>query len=184
MAEKRDLKADLKYLSDNPSITELMELAEEAVDRAIEAEKLAARAMEYAKDPKIISLEDIEGYCALVEKNAALREENDIQRQSIQNLSCQVAALRKAIKQIHCYIHPHNSPRYSEFIDDVCDEVLCSPDPGAKVKAVIKLTKDYYKINKLLNSTESDMERANINFVRNRIYAELEQALAALKGVE
>jgi hypothetical protein len=219
--EMRDLKAYLNFLSENPSITKLMELAEEAIERAILAEDCMERR-------QVACGEWMNKFDKANSELAALREENDLQQQAMQSLSrkmvalhrtlddiypliagrviqlrdageekameawnqaarqivkvlegipeqntqdltYQVAALKEAIKQIHRYIHPHNCPRYSQFIDDVCDNVLYSPDPGAKIKAVVEAA---WKLVDCETRTYS----------RNKYVHKLKRALADLEG--
>ena len=125
----RDLKADLEYTSNNPSITKLMELAEEAVERAIKAEELTSNLQNTIQ--KMID-QDIEWHCEF----GRLREQNDLQRQGIQDLSCQVVAYRERFQAILNYCKPMAGIiSVANVVACKCLAALATPDPGVKVKA-------------------------------------------------
>jgi len=117
----RDLKAELKNLSENPSITKLMELAEEAIERAIAAEEsvvyLKDQLRKYRemlndsqcktdmyKNELQVMTTCRDHWKTSYEENkdrlAAYVEENDIQRASIQQMSAQVVEMRTYIDDI------------------------------------------------------------------------------------
>jgi len=153
---QRDLKAELKQLSENPSITKLMELAEEAVDRAIVA--MAKNTESY--DLLYNAFDKVKGEAEqLKQDNAALREENDSQRDSIQKLSCQIVAHQEVItviKNSNRFVKlGYNGPElegYHVSKEDMekLKNILSSPDPGTetrerieKLEAVAKATKEF-----------------------------------------
>jgi len=80
---------------------------------------------------------------------AVLREENDSQRDSIQNLSCQVAGLREGLKRADLFITNGIEFGYIRLPDadsgdsaletpSIIKQVLASPDPGEKIMRVIE----------------------------------------------
>ena len=107
----------------------------ESLERAIKAESKNTKEYEFLYNAFDKVKDEAE---QLKEDNTALREENDLQRHSIQQLSAQVAECQDALKKIHRFIHPHNSPRYSSHIDNICDSVIYNPNPGADLLAKIE----------------------------------------------
>ncbi len=106
---------------------------------------------------------------------AALREETDLQRQSIQNLSCQVAALREALEEIveeleNCYC------RDTELTIKAREIINC-PDPGEKIRAVIEAAKECVDSHEEFNANRCYNTASNILKADDL----LKQALAALK---
>lgn len=108
--------------------------------------------------------------------NAALREENDLQRQSIQDLSCQVTALREAATKAI------KSGKYIDLYS--LEQLLSSPDPGAKIKAVVDVC---LKRKALANKWKGKENYASEDFIK-AIYEmkgldrQLNEALADLEG--
>lgn len=108
---------------------------------------------------------------------AALREQNDLQRQSVQELSCQVAALREwvkdALEQLEL-LHPNMNPQEPCCVFETWEDgkqLLASPDPGAKVKAVVDAA------DSLVNWLDQTGIVPGSILVKN-----LKQALADLEG--
>jgi len=109
---------------------------------------------------------------------AALREENDLQRQNIQDLTCQVAVYHEALEEVteeleNCY------GRDTELTIKA-RELINSPDPGAKVKAVVdaELKLRNIRRKKSINANEI----MNILQEKEAAENELKQALADLEG--
>lgn len=125
----KDLKADLKYLSENPSITKLMELAEETINRAIAAELKVAHYQNEADG-----------------LNKQLYYLNESAKETINKLSAQVAGLREGLEKVRSAIidyFPENTIRLKKFsfaamLFDMANNCLSSPDPGAKYRAVVE----------------------------------------------
>lgn len=107
---------------------------------------------------------------------AALREETDLQRQSIiQNLSCQVAMYREALEEIteeleNCY------GRDTELTIKAREIINC-PDPGEKIRAVIEAAKECVDSHEEFNANRCYNTASNILKADDL----LKQALAALK---
>lgn len=101
----------------------------EAINRAIAAEEKLARKGNLLNDYKAAK--------------GRLEEENDLQRIAIQNLSCQVVALREGLKKIKngggvddngCFIQ----------LQEIAAKLLSSPDPGEKVMAVVEAAREIF----------------------------------------
>ena len=88
-----------------------------------------------------------------IDEIAALREENDLQRHSIQQLSAQVAGLREGLKWLRSISYTHEddlNPWPSKETRDYIDGLITSPNPGAeimermkKLEAVAEAARDY-----------------------------------------
>ena len=68
--------------------------------------------------------------------NAALREANDLQRDSIQRLSAQVAGLRESLQEWSDYLESTKSFTGDNFkpMRRRMKQALSSPDPGAEIR--------------------------------------------------
>jgi len=145
----RDLKADLKGLQANPSDwTELPRgLVVEYLERAIAAGKKNTESYDllYGVFDKVKE----EAELLKIDK-AALTEENDIQRASIQQLSAQVVGLREALEKL---ARLGNEPHYGNSIgNEIAKQALASPDPGekhrermSKMQAVVDAANELYE---------------------------------------
>ena len=134
----RDLKAELKYISENPSITKLMELTEEAIERAIAAEyKTACH----------VSCND-----GLRAQLTSLDEENA-------RLTAQVAGLREALEKL---ARLGNEPHYGNSTgNEIAKQALTSPDPGEKIMRVVEAAKKAIKYGpEFRNKDRGALERA------------------------
>lgn len=144
----RDLKTDLKYINDLCPVNTYV--AREAITRAIAAEELCAAFREELAHKHNL-LNDYK-----LDKDK-LEEENDLQRASIQNLSCQVAGLREGLynalawwkgwyiascKQQGIPKPNINTDNNAESCCYRCTaELLSSPDPGEKIRNVVEAAK-------------------------------------------
>lgn len=109
--------------------------------------------------------------CEIESDLAILKEENDLQRQAVKDLSCQVVQYRKVLKDIQNYFS--NPKKYSgawpEFYSVVIKTLLESSDPGARVKAVVEAA------TKLIKGRDE----YGISW---KCLMDLKQALATLEG--
>lgn len=177
----RDLKADFEEwhsdLINGTRSTDWFYLVDNYIERAIAAEEELAKIR--------LCIGDIENECDITEylknqfnsarsDNATLREENDLQRQSIQDLSAQVVAYQKMLADIKKYFD--NPDKYGgawpEYYSAIIEQVLASPDPGAKVKTVVE------KAQALCQAWEDEVD----NETEADIAGELIQAFADLEG--
>ena len=108
-----------------------------------------------------------------------------VPEQNIQDLMCQVAQYREVLLDIQKYF---DSPQkyggtWPEFYSAVIKQLLSSPDPGAKVKAVVDIC-----LKKKVLSEKWRYEEINREAFIKAIYEmkdldrQLEQALTALEG--
>jgi len=131
----RDLKAELKYLSENPSITKLMELAEDATDRAIAANIQNTESYDLLYNAFDKVKEEAE---QLKQGKTALTEENA-------HLTAQVAGLREALKKLGAQGQFASDSWLNELKArmDYANSFLSYFDPGAKYRAAIDAAKEF-----------------------------------------
>lgn len=162
---QRDFKADLEEwhsdLIHGTRSTDWFYLVDNYIERALKAEEELARLgkrFPVTIDKKTQVIVDRKAFDACMGDNAALREENDLQRHSIQQLSAQVAGLREGLTNIAeakeirvqqpfgaviCTPSMESLQRYAW-------DILHQPDPGAeimermkKLEAVAEAARDY-----------------------------------------
>jgi hypothetical protein len=177
----RDLRKDLEELNAHIVRGEIEEYDAwlEAISRAIEAE----------------------------DKVATLTEENDLQRQAIQNLSAQVAALRDGLSRIseteacqtELKIKMKQFKMGFAFNREIfeknnanckcpkctADRLLSSPDPGEKYRAMIEVAKElYYMVTNFGNfkNGNSYMGIDEGEVMASKVIAKFEKALSSLEG--
>jgi len=125
---------------DNKFIAAAREGWPEAIERAIAAE-------EEFKNEKKYCIEMSTEYLKIINKNneklhetenqlSALREANDLQRDSIQRLSAQVAGLRESLQEWSDYLESTKSFTGDNFkpMRRRMKQALSSPDPGAEIR--------------------------------------------------
>jgi len=156
----RDLKADLEYISDLCPVNTF--ITREAINRAIAAEYEKA-CIEACNE-------------GLRNQLASLDKANDQQRASIQDLSCQVAGLREGLVKIL------NATQMGTM-EEIAAELLSSPDPSEKIRAVVKAAiKRQKAIQKSYDATHHNEREMDAKAIREAEY-DLDQALAELEGV-
>ena len=193
--ERQEAKGILKYgqiLEDNPRgpVEALEFLAEELTDGLMYIEEAIEKIKQpdSAKGMAYLTEETLKQKVKLIDELAAYKEENDLQRASIQQLSSQVVAYRKAITD--CPIEA----KYGCNCLDCravrnCENVLLLPDPGAEIrermakleavaKAVIKQKQYFYRKCEATDQYEVSL----CNEKMREANKELEQALAALEN--
>ena len=184
----RDLKADLREwnsdLINGIRSTDWFYLAGEYIERAIKAEEELEKQQQLFEAQTGRNVEIIkrlnERKREVCEANAALREENDLQRHSIQQLSAQVAAYRKVI--IDCPIEAQdgcNCPDCKAVGN--CENILYTqPDPGAEIRERLAkleaVAEAAWGIKEYLSNND------NCKCAWCGISKTLRQALAALEG--
>jgi hypothetical protein len=116
----------------------------------------------------------------------ALREENDLQRDSIQQLSAQVAGYRNILKVIHAGCTPFL--KTSDLAKDIayaCYKALSNPDPGAEIMDRMKKLEAVAEAAKeLLNlpTTSSHIGTWEGIILHDDILERMSDALADLEG--
>lgn len=178
MSEQRDLRADLREwnsdLINGIRSTDWFYLAGEYIERALKAEKKNIESYDllYGAFDKVKDEAE-----QLKADNAALREENDLQRDSIQQLSAQVAAYRKVI--IDCPIEAQdgcNCPDCKAVRN--CENILYTQsNPGADLLAKIERLEAVAEAAKPIGICPNCD-----NNCRYCPIIDLQQALAALEG--
>jgi len=190
--------------ADAQFITSAREGWPEAIERAIKAEEIVDK---YATAARTIALY-LQPFCdtslpyaeMIAEASrradtqlATYKEENDIQRAAIQQLSAQVVGLTDALRKIKITIeenHPHNTlnlPQYgySKELHDIAQQVLSSPDPGEKYRAVVEAAKElYYMVINFgdFRNGNSHMGIDEGEVMAGKVIAKFEQTLSALEG--
>ena len=149
---KRDLRADLEYCQNrikegrlhNTQVWDFVGMVinawPEAINRAIAAEEELSQIKNHPENRGLISLleDTLKQKVLILDDNAALREENDIQRQGIQKLSAQVAGLRELLTAYPYELHnPDCKCPECEWLDKR-EKLLASPDPGEKIMGVVE----------------------------------------------
>ena len=151
----RDLKADLREwnsdLINGIRSTDWFYLAGEYIERAIDAEEELEKQQQLFEAQTGRNVEIIkrlnERKKEVCDDNAALREENDLQRHSIKQLSAQVAAYREAIADAIYHLEYGDT-----WTTEKLKNTLSQPDPGAeimermkKLEAVAEALRNYRK---------------------------------------
>ena len=168
----RDLKADLEqwnkyfmnnYCSDNTVQMWISDVLPEAINRTIAAEETLANKAADEMPHSFVNMKwacGHEGGATCQQCNAALREENE-------DLSAQVVAYREALEEVteeleNCY------GRDTELTIKA-REIINSPSPGAKIKAVVEAAWELV-----------DCETRT--YSRSKYVHKLKRALAELEG--
>jgi thiamine phosphate synthase YjbQ (UPF0047 family) len=120
------------------------------------------------------------------EELAGYKEENDLQRDSIQQLSAQVAGYRNILKVIHAGCTPFL--KTSDLAKDIayaCYKALSNPDPGAEIMDRMKKLEAVAEAAKeLLNlpTTSSHIGTWEGIILHDDILERMSDALADLEG--
>ena len=162
----RDLMDDLKWSNPTP-------IAKEWLERAIAAERENKIYLKIIDEQKETIVGCNRVYKELQDRSAALREENDLQRHSIQQLSAQVVKLMNLLKNIYAVCIPFtNTSDLAKEVIPACIEALNAPVPSAEImERMAKLE----AVATVAGAISSGCYDANI-------WDKLKQALAEMEG--
>jgi hypothetical protein len=117
----------------------------------------------------------------LIDELSALREENDLQRQSIQDLSAQVVALSEVLNQTERYMTEKGVSHEYAIMKNI-RKVLATPDPGVDIKGVVEAAKDI--CGKCETECHEEGWDTNCEVGQHCDFIPVKMALSALKGGE